>query len=139
MSYGSVTDTYENDDLNEVLRWWRINHLLNYENGHNAFYVYKNNKEITFEEEYKLGFCDDYSEVIVPILEQEKKEKIAKCYICRELESKGEYKYNVVDYTTIAIRKGKNGRYRCFALGESAASISCNYCPNCGRKLEEDK
>ena len=58
------------------------------------------------------------------------------CYICTALEEKGRYTYGK-NYTTIAIDKGKNGKYRCFAWGEGEASISCNYCPHCGRQLEE--
>lgn len=61
------------------------------------------------------------------------------CYICKELNEKGEYKYYKFPYTTIAIKKGKNGKYRCFAWGEGEASISCNYCPHCGRQLEFDE
>ena len=59
------------------------------------------------------------------------------CYICKELKKDGTYTYSIGGYTTIAITKGKNGRYRCFAWGEGEASISCNFCPNCGRQLEE--
>ena len=59
------------------------------------------------------------------------------CYICKALQEKGEYKYNTGFYTTIAVKKGKNGKYRVFAWGEGEASISCNYCPHCGKKLEE--
>lgn len=138
MSYGTVTDTFESNELNEILTWWRRNHLLDYDNGHNTFYLYKNGKELDFDEVYELGFYEDYSEVIGPILEQEKKEKIAKCYICRELEQDGIFMYrNETDLTAISIKKGFNGRYRCFAIGRDVSSISCNFCPNCGRQLEE--
>ena len=57
------------------------------------------------------------------------------CYICKELNEKGQFKYSK-DWVTIAIEKGKNGKYRCFAWGEGEASISCNYCPNCGKQIE---
>jgi hypothetical protein len=59
------------------------------------------------------------------------------CYICKELIEKGRYKYATSKWVAIAIEKGLNGRYRVFAWGEGEASISCNYCPNCGRQLEE--
>lgn len=59
------------------------------------------------------------------------------CYICKDLIEKGRYKYATSRWTSIAIEKGLNGRYRVFAWGESEASISCNYCPNCGRQLEK--
>lgn len=58
------------------------------------------------------------------------------CFICKELETKKEYK-TIYLYTALCIKKGKNGKYRVFAYGENEASIPCNYCPNCGRKLEK--
>jgi hypothetical protein len=65
------------------------------------------------------------------------KEKVLKeCYICEALKEKGKYKYANVPYTSICVEKGKNGKYRVFAYGEGEASISCNYCPNCGKQLE---
>lgn len=68
--------------------------------------------------------------------EKTKKNK-KECYICDALETKGQYSY-ANRYTTIAIQKGDNGKYRCFAWGENEASVSCNYCPNCGRQLEKE-
>lgn len=59
------------------------------------------------------------------------------CYICKELKEKSEYRYSKGQYTTIAIAKGNNGKYRCFAWGEGEASISCNYCPHCGERIED--
>ena len=58
------------------------------------------------------------------------------CYICKELKEKGKYHYTKGNYTSICIEKGHNGKYRCFAWGEGEASISCNFCPHCGRQLE---
>lgn len=60
------------------------------------------------------------------------------CYICKELKENGKYRYGK-DYTTIAIEKGNNGKYRCFAWGEGEASISCNFCPNCGTRIENNE
>lgn len=57
------------------------------------------------------------------------------CYICKELKEKGRYMYHK-NYTTICVTKGHNKKYRCFAWGEGEASISCNFCPHCGRQLE---
>ena len=59
------------------------------------------------------------------------------CYICTKLKEKGRYRYSN-NYTTLCITKGDNGRYRIFARGEYEASISCNYCPNCGKELEKN-
>lgn len=58
------------------------------------------------------------------------------CYICKAIKKLGRYTYTDC-YTTLAVEKGENGRMRIFAWGEGGASISCNYCPNCGRKMEE--
>lgn len=58
------------------------------------------------------------------------------CYICKELKEEGKYVYEY-GYVEIQISKDDNGKYRCWALGESTASIPCNYCPNCGRLLDE--
>lgn len=58
------------------------------------------------------------------------------CFICESLREKGRYEYGK-NWTCIAIEKGKNGKLRCFAWGEGEASIPCNFCPNCGRQLEE--
>ena len=58
------------------------------------------------------------------------------CYICKALKEKGRYEYSR-NYTTLAIEKGSNGRYRCFAWGEGSTSVDCNFCPHCGRQLEE--
>lgn len=53
-----------------------------------------------------------------------------------KLKETGKYKYACSPYTSIAIHKGKNGKYRVFAYGENEASIPCNYCPNCGKELK---
>ena len=60
------------------------------------------------------------------------------CFICEKIKETGKYKYACSPYTSIEIHKGKNGKYRVFAYGENEASIPCNYCPNCGKKIEGD-
>ena len=57
------------------------------------------------------------------------------CFICKEIKETGQFKYSK-EFTTIAVTKGNNGKYRCFAWGEGEASIPCNYCPRCGRYLD---
>ena len=66
----------------------------------------------------------------------ENKINMEECYICKALKEKGGYKYKK-DWTSIAVMKGDNGRYRVFAWGDGEASISCNYCPHCGKRIEE--
>lgn len=61
---------------------------------------------------------------------------IEECYICNRLKTKNRYYYKN-HYTSLVIEKGDNKRYRVFAYGEYGASVSCNFCPNCGRQLEE--
>ena len=60
------------------------------------------------------------------------------CFICEKIKKTGKYKYAHSPYTSIVIEKGKNGKYRVFAYGEYEASVPCNYCPNCGKKIEGD-
>ena len=60
------------------------------------------------------------------------------CFICEKIKETGKYKYACSPYTSIAIHKGKNGKYRVFAYGENEASIPCNYCPNCGKEIIGD-
>lgn len=59
------------------------------------------------------------------------------CYICKELKEKERYELHG-SWTTFAIEKDDGGKYCCFAYGEGIVSIPCNYCPNCGRKIEND-
>lgn len=58
------------------------------------------------------------------------------CYICKELKENGGFE-RIGSYTTLAINKDDSGKYRCFAWGEGEASVDCNFCPHCGRQLEE--
>lgn len=60
-----------------------------------------------------------------------------KCFICKSIQEKDKYVYSTNKNTAIAIKKGINKKYRIFALGEGQSTIPCNYCPNCGKKLEK--
>ena len=57
--YHCLVDTYENNDVKEILEWYKEHWLWTYENGGCAFYVYENDRELTFDEEYKLGFYEE--------------------------------------------------------------------------------
>lgn len=54
--YHSIIDTYENEDINKVLKWYKSNWEYVYEHGNCAFSLYKNGEILTFEEKCKLGF-----------------------------------------------------------------------------------
>ena len=55
--YHSLTETYESDSVEEILDWYKNNNWQYcYECGGCAFDVYKDGIELSFEEEYKLGF-----------------------------------------------------------------------------------
>ena len=52
----SIIDTYASDDVNEVLAWYRNEWQVCYDYGNCTFYVYDNGRELSFDEENKLGF-----------------------------------------------------------------------------------
>lgn len=54
----NVVETYENNDINEVLNWYRNNWQLVDEKGECYVNVSKDNKVLSFEEKYDLGFYD---------------------------------------------------------------------------------
>lgn len=56
--YHNIADTYESDDIRDVLNWYKNNWHWIYDVGDCAFYVYKDNEELSWDEEYKLGFYD---------------------------------------------------------------------------------
>ena len=51
-----IVDTYASDDINEVLEWYKDEWKGCHDDGYCAFYIFDNDKELSFEEEYKLGF-----------------------------------------------------------------------------------
>lgn len=52
----SLVETYEDDNIEEVLRWYKSNWQYCYECGGCAFDLYKDDVELSFDEEYELGF-----------------------------------------------------------------------------------
>jgi hypothetical protein len=56
--YHSVVETYESDDIEDVLQWYRCYWRWPYELGDCSFDVYKDGRILSWNEEYKLGFCD---------------------------------------------------------------------------------
>ena len=56
LQYWSLSATYEDDDIEEVLRWYNSNWRYCYELDGCVFYLYKDGVELSFDEEYELGF-----------------------------------------------------------------------------------
>lgn len=52
----SIVDTYNSDDINEILYWYKCRWQDCYYYGNCAFYVYDYDRELSFDERYKLGF-----------------------------------------------------------------------------------
>lgn len=56
--YHNITTTYESDDIEDVLLWYKANWYMAYENGFCAFDIYEYDRLLSFDEEYALGFHD---------------------------------------------------------------------------------
>lgn len=54
--YHDLKETYENNDVKKVLRWYKSHWKDCYEYGGCAFDVYKDDVQLSFDEEYELGF-----------------------------------------------------------------------------------
>ena len=56
--YHNIVDTYENDNIEEILNWFRKHWRCCYNDGGCDFEVYQNGKRLSFHELYELGFND---------------------------------------------------------------------------------
>jgi hypothetical protein len=56
--YHSICETFENEDVKEVLEWFKDNWMEEHENGGCTFYTYKDNEALDYDTEYDLGFHD---------------------------------------------------------------------------------
>ncbi len=56
--YHSITETYKNKDVKKVLEWYKDNWQTCFDYGGCTFYLYKDDKKLSFEEDYELGFYD---------------------------------------------------------------------------------
>lgn len=54
--YHDITETYESDNIEDVLEWYKLNWWWPYELGDCVFYIYNDNEELSWNEAYKLGF-----------------------------------------------------------------------------------
>jgi hypothetical protein len=56
--YHRVVDTYESDDIKDVLKWFKKHWGICFDNGGCCFEVFDGEKRMTFEELYEAGFHD---------------------------------------------------------------------------------
>ena len=56
--YHKCIDEYESNDIDKIRKWFRENYGYTYVNGGCCYYIYKNNKRLSFEEEQKLDIID---------------------------------------------------------------------------------
>ena len=54
--YHNIVDTYESDNIEEILNWFRKHWRCCYNDGGCDFEIYKNNKKLSFFELNELGF-----------------------------------------------------------------------------------
>lgn len=58
-TYGHINESYENDDIAEVLDWYKYSGWASaYDQGRCAFNLYEDGQKLSFDEEYELGFHD---------------------------------------------------------------------------------
>lgn len=56
--YHEIVETYENEDIKEILKWYKEEWQYTFDMGGCAFYIYENDRRMDFDEKYKLGFYD---------------------------------------------------------------------------------
>ena len=56
--YHRIVDVYESDNIKNVLEWYKEEWQNIYNIGGCTFYLFKNGKELYFDEENELGFFD---------------------------------------------------------------------------------
>lgn len=54
--YGSITETFISNNIEEVLKWFNRHWRNCYNDGGCAIEVYQNDKRLSFHERYNLGF-----------------------------------------------------------------------------------
>lgn len=54
--YGNIVESYESNDIEEVVDWYKENWFNAYEHGLCTIDVYEPRRDIPFEEALKLGF-----------------------------------------------------------------------------------
>ena len=61
----SIKKTYKNKDVKNVLEWYIKNWQTYYDYGGCTFYLCKDDKELSFDEEFELGFFNDNDEKLL--------------------------------------------------------------------------
>ena len=56
--HGHITETYESEEISDILIWYKSKWWWIYEMDGCSFTIYKDDTELEFEEEAKLGFFD---------------------------------------------------------------------------------
>ena len=54
--WGSISETFKSDNIEDVVEWYESEWMGCYEMGYCVFIVYENDRQLSFEEEYDLGF-----------------------------------------------------------------------------------
>lgn len=57
--YHGIVDEFSSDDILSVRDWWFDGWQHAYDTGECSFYVYENNRKMSFDELYDPGFYDD--------------------------------------------------------------------------------
>lgn len=58
-----VEETYTSNNIKDVLKWYRDNWQISYEYGGCSFEVYKNGKQLSFDELNEIGFFVSFEEL----------------------------------------------------------------------------
>lgn len=53
--WGSITETYESDNIEDIVEFWKGEWFDCYDHGYCTFYVYEDDEELSFDEVYELG------------------------------------------------------------------------------------
>ena len=59
LQYHSIVKTYKNEDVKNVLKWYIENWQTCYDYGGCTFYLYKDDKKLSFDEKFELGFFNN--------------------------------------------------------------------------------
>lgn len=54
--YHNLTETYESNDIEDILSWYKSDWYYCYDMGGCSFNIYEDGKLLDFDEENKLGF-----------------------------------------------------------------------------------
>lgn len=56
--YHIIINTFESDDINEIIKWYKKEYQYMYELGECTFYVYLDGEMLNFDEKERLGFYE---------------------------------------------------------------------------------